>query len=196
MTRVTEMVGLSSGADDWSTKATALTHGRAVRLSDGPHGLRVQQSDAASLELRKTIPSTCFPPAVALGASWNPDMVRAVGSALAREASSLGVDVVLGPGINIKRSPLCGRNFEYFSEDPYLTGELALAMVEGLQSGGVGACVKHFAVNNQETDRMRIDAIIDERTLREIYLPAFERAIVAGEPWMVMSSYNSVLIAT
>lgn len=189
---VSDAVALSSGADDWSTKALPLTGNRSVRLSDGPHGLRVQADDAASLELRRSIAATCFPPAVGLGATWNPQLIERVGRALAAESRAAGVDVLLGPGINIKRSPLCGRNFEYFSEDPHLTAELALALVHGLQRNHVGACVKHFAVNNQETNRMRVDAIIDDRTLREIYLPAFERVVTEGDPWMLMSSYNAV----
>ncbi|WP_043635389.1 glycoside hydrolase family 3 C-terminal domain-containing protein [Nonomuraea candida] len=145
-----------------------------------------------ALGLRDSVPATCFPPAVALGSSWDPALARRVGAALAREASALGVDVVLGPGVNIKRSPLCGRNFEYFSEDPYLTGVMGAAVVTGIQSRGVGACVKHFAVNNQETDRMRVSADVDEQTLREIYLPAFERIVREARPYAVMCAYNRV----
>lgn len=189
---VSAIAALSSGADDWCTKSSLARPGWRVRLSDGPHGLRIQEPNAASLELRRTVPATCFPPAVALGSTWDPEIVERVGIALAVEARTHGVDVVLGPGMNIKRSPLCGRNFEYFSEDPHLTAEMALAMVRGLQSQGVGACVKHFAANNQETDRMRVDVRVDERTLREIYLAAFERVITEGDPWMVMSAYNAV----
>lgn len=161
-------------------------------MSDGPHGLRVQAPDTASLDLHNSIPATCFPPAVGLGSTWNSALTEMVGAALGREARALGVDILLGPGINIKRSPLCGRNFEYFSEDPYVSGRLGTAMVNGLQSVGVGASLKHFAANNQETDRMRVDAIVDERTLREIYLRAFEMVVTNAQPWTVMCSYNLV----
>ncbi len=162
-------------------------------LSDGPHGLRRQgDGDDDALGLHHSVPATCFPPAVALGSSWDPELAGRVGAALAREACALGVDVVLGPGINIKRSPLCGRNFEYFSEDPHLTGVMGEAVVNGIQSLGVGACVKHFAVNNQETDRMRVSAEVDEQTLREIYLAAFERIVRRARPYAVMCSYNRI----
>jgi beta-glucosidase len=135
-----------------------------MRMADGPHGLRVQDEENPDhLGLGRSLPAMCFPPAVTVASSWDPVLVRQVGDALGREALSQGVDVVLGPGINIKRSPLCGRNFEYYSEDPLLAGRLATAMVVGLQSQGVAACVKHFAVNNQETDRLRVSADVDER---------------------------------
>lgn len=179
----------TSGSDTWhSTGVEGVL--RPLHLSDGPHGLRQQPEDGDHLGLGSSVPATCFPPAVGLGSTWNPDLVRRVGRALGAEASSLGVDVVLGPGMNIKRSPLCGRNFEYVSEDPHVTARIAAALVEGIQSEGVGACVKHFAANNQETDRHRVSAEVDERTLREIYLPAFEEVIRTTEPAMVMSSYN------
>ncbi|MHC5263525.1 glycoside hydrolase family 3 C-terminal domain-containing protein [Streptomyces sp. UC4497] len=140
----------------------------------------------------EALPATCYPPAVTMGSSWDPALLHRVGAALAREASALGVDVVLGPGVNIKRSPLCGRNFEYFSEDPHISGVLGAALINGIQSRGIGACVKHFAVNNQETDRMRVSADIDERTLRELYLPAFEHIVREAKPYTVMSAYNRV----
>ena len=162
-------------------------------MSDGPHGLRVQDDDNPDhLGLGRSLPATCFPPAVTLASSWDPQLVRNVGEALGREARSLGVDVVLGPGIEIKRSPLCGRNFEYYSEDPLLTGRLAGAMVQGIQSQGVGACLKHFACNTQETDRLRVSADVDERSLREIYLRAFQLTIREGNPWTMMSAYNRI----
>ncbi len=184
---------LTTGANYWSTHEIAGLGLRSIRLSDGPHGLRVQDDDNPDhLGLGRSIPATCFPPAVTLASSWDPEVVRAVGTALGREARALGVDVVLGPGIEIKRSPLCGRNFEYYSEDPLLTGRLATAMIEGLQSQGVGACVKHFACNTQETDRLRVSADVDERSLREIYLRAFQIAISDGRPWAVMSAYNRI----
>ncbi|WP_139121315.1 glycoside hydrolase family 3 N-terminal domain-containing protein, partial [Streptomyces sp. SolWspMP-sol7th] len=144
------------------------------------------------MELRSASPATCFPPAVALGNSWDPALARRVAGALAAEARAYGVGVVLGPGINLKRSPLCGRNFEYFSEDPLLSAALGGAMVEGLQTAGVGASLKHYAANNQETDRMRVSADIDERPLRELYLRAFERVVRTARPWSVMAAYNAV----
>ncbi|MEV3983352.1 glycoside hydrolase family 3 C-terminal domain-containing protein [Nonomuraea sp. NPDC049758] len=187
-----EKASLTSGSDTWHTTAVRDAV-PAITLSDGPHGIRRQRADAGdALGLTRSEPATCFPPAVALGSSWDPALARRVGAALAKEAAALGVDVVLGPGVNIKRSPLCGRNFEYFSEDPYLTGVMGSALVTGVQSRGVGACVKHFAVNNQETDRMRISADVDERTLREIYLPAFEHIVREARPYAIMCSYNRV----
>ena len=190
---VAEQIILTTGADYWSTASFPATGLRSLRLADGPHGLRIQDDENPDhLGLGRSLPATCFPPAVALASSWDPALVREVGQALGREARSHGVDVVLGPGMNIKRSPLCGRNFEYFSEDPLLSGLLAAAMVDGLQSEGVAACLKHFAANNQETDRQRVSADIDERTLREIYLRNFQIAIREANPWSVMSAYNKI----
>lgn len=188
---VTEKAALTSGNDIWhSTELTSEI--RSLLLTDGPHGVRMQQTGGDALGLGDSAPATCFPPAVALGSTWDVDLARRVGAALGREARALGVDVLLGPGMNIKRSPLCGRNFEYFSEDPHLTARIAAASVEGMQSAGVGACVKHFAVNNQETDRMRVSAEIDQRALREIYLSAFEFVVRNAAPTMVMSAYNRI----
>lgn len=183
---------LTSGAGDFVTEAAAGVP--AVSVSDGPHGLRLpkESGDGGQLDLHSAAPATCFPPAVALGSSWDPALAERVGGALAAEARAHGVHVLLGPGINIKRSPLCGRNFEYFSEDPHLTAEMGGAMVRGLQEAGVGAALKHYAANNQETDRMRVSADIDERPLREIYLRAFERIVRRDRPWSVMASYNAV----
>ncbi|GAA1536321.1 glycoside hydrolase family 3 C-terminal domain-containing protein [Actinomadura kijaniata] len=187
-----EAASLTSGADTWTTAAVRDAV-PPVTLADGPHGIRRQDPEAGdALGLTRSVPATCFPPAVALGSSWDPDLARRVGAALAVEAAALGADVVLGPGVNIKRSPLCGRNFEYFSEDPHLTGVMGAGVVSGIQSRGIGACVKHFAVNNQETDRMRVSADVDERTLREIYLPAFEHIVRHARPFMVMSAYNRI----
>ncbi|MGW0480416.1 glycoside hydrolase family 3 C-terminal domain-containing protein [Nonomuraea sp. NPDC003214] len=187
-----EKASLTSGSDTWHTTAVRDVV-RALTLSDGPHGLRRQDESAGdALGLTRSVPATCFPPAVGLGSSWDPELARLVGATIAREARAQGVDVVLGPGVNIKRSPLCGRNFEYFSEDPRLSGVMGAALVDGIQSLGVGACVKHYAVNNQETDRMRISADVDERTLREIYLPAFEHIVREAAPYMVMCAYNKV----
>ncbi|MFE8013931.1 glycoside hydrolase family 3 C-terminal domain-containing protein [Streptomyces antibioticus] len=187
-----DKTALLSGRDLWSTEASEAVGVPSLVLSDGPHGVRRQRAESDHLGIHRSEPATCFPPAVALASSWDPGLLRRLGEALGREARSLGVDVLLGPGVNIKRSPLCGRNFEYFSEDPLLGGTLGAAHVRGVQSQGVGASVKHFAANNQETDRMRVSADVDERTLREIYLPAFERVVTEARPATVMCSYNKV----
>ncbi|MDR2113703.1 MAG: glycoside hydrolase family 3 C-terminal domain-containing protein [Bifidobacteriaceae bacterium] len=187
-----EKASLLDGSDFWHTQGIERLGIPALMLTDGPHGLRKQAGAADHLGLNASVPATCFPPAAGLASSWNETLVEQVGQALGAEAVALDVAVVLGPGLNIKRSPLCGRNFEYFSEDPLLSGHLAAAMVRGIQSQGVGACLKHFAVNNQETERMRISAEVDQRTLREIYLTGFELAVKAAQPWMVMCSYNRI----
>ena len=189
---VPQKAALCLGSDFWHTAPVSELGIEAVMLSDGPHGLRKQPERGADAGLRASEPATCFPTASALGCSWDPDLAREVGAALGAEARAQGIAAVLGPGVNIKRHPLCGRNFEYFSEDPHLSGRLAAAIVDGLQSQQVGGCVKHFAANNQETDRMRVSADVDERTLREIYLPAFEHVVTAARPWLVMCSYNKV----
>lgn len=183
---------LLSGRDFWSTQPIDQHDVPSVVLTDGPHGLRLQEGSSDHLGLSSSRPATCFPLAVAVGSSWGPEVARRIGSAIGREARAQGVHVVLGPGVNIKRSPLGGRNFEYYSEDPLLSGVLGSAHVQGQQSEGVGASVKHFAVNNQETDRMRVSADVDERTLREIYLPAFERVVTDAAPASVMCSYNRI----
>lgn len=183
---------LLSGQDFWSTHPVADTGLPAVVLTDGPHGVRRQVGEFDHMGIYESLPSTCFPPAVAVGSSWDPGVAARIGAAVGREARALGVHVVLGPGVNIKRSPLCGRNFEYYSEDPLLSGRLGVAHVRGQQEQGVGASLKHFAVNNQETDRMRISADVDERTLREIYLPAFEHVVTEAAPATVMAAYNKV----
>ncbi|WP_432542041.1 glycoside hydrolase family 3 C-terminal domain-containing protein [Kineococcus sp. SYSU DK002] len=187
-----DKASLLSGGDFWSTKALAQVGVPSLVLTDGPHGVRRQAGAADHLGINEALPSTCFPPAVAVGASWDPAIAAAVGAAVGREARALGVHVVLGPGVNIKRSPLCGRNFEYYSEDPLLSGVLGASHVSALQEQGPGASVKHFAANNQETERMRVSAEVDERTLREIYLPAFERVVTEAAPATVMCSYNKV----
>ena len=161
-------------------------------VSVGPHGLRKQPQEGDQASAGHSVPATCFPAAAALGSSFDVELVRRVGVAIGQEARTQHVAVVLGPGINIKRTPLCGRNFEYFSKDPLLSGELGAAMISGIQSQGVGASLKHFAVNNQETDRLRINALIDEQTLREIYLSGFERVVRQARPWTVMCSYNRI----
>ncbi|MEU8139066.1 glycoside hydrolase family 3 C-terminal domain-containing protein [Streptodolium elevatio] len=164
----------------------------SIVLVDGPHGVRPPQTAADHLGINESLPATCFPPAVAVGSSWDPEVAAQVGEAVAREARTYGIDVVLGPGVNIKRSPLCGRNFEYYSEDPLLSGVLAGAHVRAMQSAGVGASLKHFAANNQENDRVHVSADVDERTLREIYFPAFERVVTDAKPATVMCSYNRI----
>ena len=182
-----EKAALTSGASFWTTKA--IREIPAVTVSDGPHGLRKQSSDDMT---SPSIPATCFPPAAGLAQSWDAELIGRVGVALGEECRAEGVDVLLGPGINIKRSPLGGRNFEYYSEDPLLTGVLASAWVRGLQSQQVGACVKHFAANNAEHDRMRASSDIAPRPLREIYLRAFQRIVTDARPWTIMCSYNGI----
>jgi len=187
-----QKASLLSGHGFWTTTPVDAAGIPSIVLADGPHGIRYLPPEADHIGLASAGPATCFPPAVAVGSSWDPDVAARVGAALGREARALGVSVVLGPGVNIKRTPLCGRNFEYYSEDPLLSGVLGAAHVRALQSEGPGASVKHFAVNNQETERMRISAEVDERTLREIYLPAFERVVTEAKPATVMCSYNRV----
>ncbi|APE08394.1 glycosyl hydrolase [Rhodococcus sp. 2G] len=189
---VEERASLTSGLDFWHTEPVARENIPSIMLTDGPHGVRKQTAEGDHLGLHSSVPATCFPPAVALGCSFDPELLERVGAALGAEARALQVGVLLGPGINIKRSPLCGRNFEYLSEDPLLSGVLGAALVRGLQSQGVGASLKHFAANNQETDRMRVSADVDPRPLREIYLRAFERVVRDAQPWTVMCSYNRI----
>jgi beta-glucosidase len=187
-----EKASLCLGSDFWHTAPVERLSIPAIMVSDGPHGLRTQPDEADHVGISGSVPATCFPTACALASSWDPQLVRRIGAALGREARAQGVAVVLGPGINLKRSPLCGRNFEYFSEDPLVSGVLGAAMIDGVQSQGVGASLKHYAANNQETDRLRVSAEVDERTLREIYLAGFERAVIQARPWTVMCSYNKV----
>ena len=184
-----QRAALTSGSGTWTTTGIPGVLPQLV-LSDGPHGLRF--AGAGSAGLARSTPATCFPPAVSLGCTWNPELAAEVGAAIGREARTLGVNVVLGPGLNIKRSPLGGRNFEYFSEDPHLTARMGTGLVTGIQSQGVGATVKHFAANNQETDRMRVSAEVDERALHEIYLAAFEHVIREGGPFALMAAYNKI----
>ncbi len=163
-----------------------------MMLTDGPHGLRKQGGKADHLGLNKSIPATCFPTAVTLANSWDIQLVKKVGMCLGKEAAGENVSVLLGPGLNIKRNPLCVRNFEYFSEDPYLTGKMAANMIEGIQSEGVSACPKHFAVSSQEKHRMSVDEIVDKRALHEMYLEGFRYAIIEGKAKAIMTSYNKV----
>ena len=187
-----EKASLTSGSSFSYTAPVERLGIPKIMVSDGPHGLRAQPGEGDHLGLGGSLPATCFPTASAVASTWNPDLLRRIGQALAQEARACNLSVILGPGVNMKRSPLCGRNFEYFSEDPFLAGELAVGIVNGIQSREVGTSVKHYAANNQETDRLRVDAQVDERTLREIYLPAFERVVRTEQPWTVMCSYNKV----
>lgn len=187
-----EKAMLCVGADYWHSKEFKEYEIPKITMSDGPHGLRVQKTKADNLGINKSEISTCFPASSSLANSWNKKLAYLFGETLGKEARKEEVNIVLGPAINIKRSPLCGRNFEYFSEDPILTGILGSEYVKGLQAQGVGACVKHFAVNNQENRRRTIDVVIDERALREIYLKAFEIIVKKANPWSIMSAYNKV----
>lgn len=187
-----EKASLCSGEDFWHTKGIDRLGIPSIMMTDGPHGLRKQAAAADHLGINNSVPATCFPSAVGLASTWNKELINKVGVALGEECQAENVSVLLGPGANIKRSPLCGRNFEYFSEDPYLSSQMAAHHIKGVQSQGVGTSLKHFAVNNQEHRRMSVDAIVDERTLREIYLASFEGAVKEGKPWTVMCSYNKV----
>ena len=185
-----EKAALCTGASAWSTTPIERLDLPELVVSDGPHGVR-RQPDIHAIA-QKSLPATCFPTASSLAATWDVNLLHEMGQALAKEAIALNVDVLLGPGVNMKRTPLCGRNFEYFSEDPYLAGEMAASLINGIQSKGVGTSLKHFAANNQEFERFSISAEIDERTLREIYLAAFETAVTKAKPWTVMCAYNKV----
>ncbi|WP_137845486.1 glycoside hydrolase family 3 C-terminal domain-containing protein [Microbacterium sp. 2FI] len=187
-----EKASLTSGGSFWKTKAIERAGIPAVMVTDGPHGLRKQREGGDHLGLGDSVPATCFPPAAGIGSSWDADLIERVGEALGTETAIEDVAVLLGPGINIKRSPLCGRNFEYLSEDPIVSGVLGAAIVRGIQSKGVGTSLKHFAANNQEHDRMRASSEVDERPLREIYLRGFQRVVEDAQPWTVMCSYNRI----
>ncbi len=185
-----EKATFCTGATPWSTLAIERLGVPSIVMTDGPHGVR-RASDPRTLSA-KSLPATCFPTASCTASTWNPALLQRMGEAMAEEAIALNVDILLGPGVNMKRSPLGGRNFEYFSEDPYLAGEMAVALINGIQSKGVGTSIKHYAANNQEFERFTISAEVDERTLREIYLPAFEAAVKRAKPWTVMCSYNKI----
>ena len=186
---VAEQAALTSGNDAWHTTPVETAGVGSITVTDGPHGVRLQ---ADPRDMLRGQPATCFPPAVASASTWDPALLRRMGEALGDECRAMDVAVLLGPGINLKRSPLGGRNFEYFSEDPLLAGVLATEWVNGLQSRNVGASLKHFAVNSQETDRLRVSADVDMRTLREMYLRAFHRVITRARPWTVMCAYNKI----
>ena len=187
-----EKCALLSGDTVFTTRAYSKHGIPAITLSDGPNGVRKQAGAADHLGLNPSVPATCFPPAVTIACSWNPALGEEIGKAMGEEAAAQEVSVLLGPGLNTKRSPLCGRNFEYFSEDPYLSGKMAAGYVRGIQSNGISACPKHFAVNNQELRRMASDSVVDERTLRELYLTGFEIVVKEAAPKTVMSSYNLI----
>ena len=187
-----ELIRLCEGADFWHTRAAPSLSLTALMMADGPHGLRKQERVGDMLGMNRSKPATCFPTAVLTACGWDTELMREIGAAIAREALSEGIGLVLGPGANLKRSPLCGRNFEYFSEDPLLTGKLASAFISGIQSEGAGACLKHFACNNQEYKRFSSDSVVDARTMRELYLRGFEIAVREGKPAAVMCAYNAV----
>ena len=185
-----EKAALCTGASPWTTTPVERLGVPEMTVTDGPHGVR-RVADIYSMA-SESLPATCFPTASCLAATWDVQLIHEMGEALAEECIALNVDVILGPGVNMKRSPLGGRNFEYFSEDPYLAGEMAASLINGVQSKGVGTSLKHYAANNQEFQRFSISAEVDERTLREVYLPAFEKAVKQASPWTVMCSYNKV----
>lgn len=183
---------MMSGKNTWETVDFEKYGIPSMAMSDGPHGLRRQAGAGDHLGLNASLPATCFPTAAAVANSWDEELGQEIGTALAEEAVTMGVNVILGPGLNIKRSPLCGRNFEYFSEDPYHAGKMAAAYVKGIQSKGIAACPKHFAANSQELRRMASDSVVDERTFRELYTTGFEIAVKEGKAKSIMSSYNEV----
>ena len=182
---VKEKLDLTTGIDYWHTLEVKEKGLNNIVFADGPHGVRKENEDDEAVALKASYPATAFPPAVCMSSTWNLKLIKKLGEELAKQTKDQGIDIILGPGTNIKRNALCGRNFEYFSEDPYIAGKLARSYIEGVQSMHAGACVKHFAANNQERLRQSISAVIDERTFHEIYLSAFEEAIKA-EPYRIM----------
>lgn len=187
-----EKAGMCSGADFWNTKSIERLEIPSVMMSDGPHGMRKQEGEADHLGLNESIEAVCFPAACATASSFDVDLIQRMGEILGEECQAEDLSMLLGPAVNIKRSPLCGRNFEYFSEDPYLAGKMAAAYINGVQSWDVGTSIKHFAVNNQEYKRMCVSSEVSERALHEIYLPAFEEAVKEAQPKTVMCSYNKI----
>jgi beta-glucosidase len=199
MTKITDLIkkmsleekaALCTGAGPWTTTPVKHLSIPEMIVTDGPHGVR--RAEKITTFVEKSLPATCFPTATCMASTWDVDLIHQLGEALAYECIALDVDVILGPGANMKRTPLCGRNFEYYSEDPFLAGEMAASFIKGVQSKGVGTSLKHFAANNQEYQRTSINSEMDERTLREIYLPAFEAAVKKAKPWTVMCSYNKL----
>ena len=187
-----EKASLLGGADFWHTKAVERLGIPQFMMSDGPHGLRKQDGDADHLGVNDSIVAVCWPAACATASSFDTELIGKMGEHIGDECQAEDLSIVLGPAVNIKRSPLCGRNFEYFSEDPYLAGEMAAAYINGVQSRHVGTSIKHFALNDQEFYRMSNDSVADERTIREIYFPAFETAVKKSQPKTVMCSYNKI----
>lgn len=187
-----EKAGLCSGKDMWHLKGVQRVGLPEIMITDGPHGLRKKDENAKGSSLDNSVEATCFPTAATTACSWDPELLYEMGQAMAEECLQEKVSVILGPGVNMKRSPLCGRNFEYFSEDPVLAGEMAAGLIKGIQSKNVGTSLKHFAFNNQEKRRMTVSSVIDERTQREFYLTAFEIAVKKGKPWTVMNAYNRI----
>ena len=187
-----EKASLCSGKTYWDTEEIKRLKIPSIMMSDGPNGLRVQRGKTDEMGINASEEATCFPAEATLCNSWNPKLAYKMGEALGKEALEEKISILLAPGVNIKRSPLCGRNFEYFSEDPFLASKMGIEYVKGVQSQGVGTCVKHFATNNQEERRKTINTVIDERTLREIYLYAFEMIVKEAKPWSVMSAYNKL----
>lgn len=187
-----EQASLTSGQDAWHLQGIPEKGIPGYMITDGPHGLRKALASTTATNLNDSVPATCFPPAAGMSSTWNPELIHQVGVAMGEECIQEQVAVILGPGVNIKRNPLGGRSFEYWSEDPYLAGHEAVGIVSGVQSQGVGTSLKHFAANNQETDRLRISARISQRALREIYFPAFEHIVKTAQPWTIMCSYNQI----
>lgn len=187
-----EKAGMCSGADFWHLKGVERLGIPSVMVTDGPHGLRKQAEAADHLGINESEKAVCFPAGCATASSFDRDILRKLGETIGQECQAMGVSTILGPAMNIKRSPLCGRNFEYYSEDPYVASELAASMIQGVQSKNVGTSAKHFLANNQEKRRMTSSSDVDERSLREIYLSAFEGAVKKGKPWTVMNSYNRI----
>lgn len=186
-----DKIALCSGESFWETKAYEKYGIPALFMCDGPHGLRRQDRESGTdmLGVNQSRPATCFPPAVTTAGSWDPELLGEIGAAIGEEARDQEVGLVLGPGVNLKRNPLCGRNFEYFSEDPCLAGKLAAGFIRGVEAQGVGSSLKHFAANSQEKSRFISDSVMDQRTLRELYLTAFETAVKEGRPSTVMCAY-------
>ena len=184
-----DKIALCSGTNFWETKKYEKYGIPALFMCDGPHGLRKQENVADMLGVNNSRPATCFPAEVTTAGSWDPKLMEQIGTAIGEEAKDQGVGLVLGPGANLKRNPLCGRNFEYFSEDPYLAGKLAAGFIRGMEAQGIGTSLKHFAANSQELSRFTSDSVMDDRTLRELYLSAFEIAVKEGKPSTVMCAY-------
>ena len=189
---VEEKANLCSGLGNWHTKGVERLGIPSIMMVDGPHGLRIQLQNADLSDTQNSLPATCFPTAVNMASTWDRNLIEEIGRAIGEECQVEGVSILLGPGVNIKRSPLCGRNFEYYSEDPYLSSQMAASHIKGVQSQGVGTSLKHFCANNQEHRRLTVDVKVDERTLREIYLASFEDAVKQSKPWTIMCSYNRV----